>query len=551
MPDASISLGLDAQELYQELQNCTARFAKFAQTTEQAGAQAGGGFMAGIKKGFSGIGASLGGLKDHIGGLIGGYLGFQGFEKLLSDASEIHHTSERFGLDAEQLQKIANVAKTTGLSMDEVARAMTLLTINAQQALAPTSKQAVAMQQLHINAQQFAKLNPEQKILALADAYSKSGQDGTAFAAVSDLIGRRNTAMIPLLQLGSAEIRKQGAEFHTMSEAEIKDLHNLDVEQKKYVTNIEVGFGKALVAAGHYFKFIHALMKPGGGLEAAKAEQLELDYLADPSKRPNQEEKTPHLPTESAAEAKDKLGIGGGKGGAGGGSSEKDDSDIARIRELSRPKSGFDEVRKLIADHQRERAREEKRASKASGDAEEPAPQPPRKPGDPIISHLPGGHPGYGVKHVPGNKYADQEGLVTGGLETFHLEGSGGLSPHLSDTDFHKQFQGRGDTLAAAAERDAVARRKREIAARNEYGKPLFPEAVADGAHSFNASEVSQQLNLGEQFKKFHLQPNLADHIKAGVAGLGAPHNKAGDKLTVAADKLTAAAKEMHDALHI
>jgi hypothetical protein len=106
------------------------------------------------------------------------------------------------------------------------ARAMNLLTINAQAALNPTSKQAAAERVLAINAREFASLNPAQQMLALADAYSNSARDGEAYAAASTLIGKRNTEMIPTIEKGSAAIRKMGEEMGIMSDKTVQSLEN-------------------------------------------------------------------------------------------------------------------------------------------------------------------------------------------------------------------------------------------------------------------------------------------------------------------------------------
>ena len=101
---------------------------------------------------------------------------------------------------------------------------MNLLEINAQKALDPTTKQALAVEHLGISAKAFAALSVDQKFFALADAYQRSAQDGQAYAAVAELIGRRNTEMIPLLAKGSEAIQSQGAALGVMSDDTVKYL---------------------------------------------------------------------------------------------------------------------------------------------------------------------------------------------------------------------------------------------------------------------------------------------------------------------------------------
>jgi hypothetical protein len=167
---------------------------------------------------------------------IGGITGILSAAKGLVDrAHEIHHEADRFGLDAEQFQLIGNAAKQNGIDLGMTARAMNLLTINAQAALNPMSKQGQAMKDLGIDAREFAALNPADQFLTLADAYKNSAQDGAAYADVATLIGKRNTEMIPILAMGSAAIRDQS---EAMGISSTKTIDNLD---KMYVAIAQAG----------------------------------------------------------------------------------------------------------------------------------------------------------------------------------------------------------------------------------------------------------------------------------------------------------------------
>jgi hypothetical protein len=146
------------------------------------------------------------------------------FKAVVESAHEIHHEAERFGVDAEQLQLIGNAAGEVGINLNTTARAMNQLTINAQAALNPTSKQAAALRDLGINAVEFARLNPQEQFLALADAYHSSAQDGAAYADVATLVGKRNTDMIPILAKGSTAIREQGEAMGIMSDKSVELL---------------------------------------------------------------------------------------------------------------------------------------------------------------------------------------------------------------------------------------------------------------------------------------------------------------------------------------
>ena len=56
----------------------------------------------------------------------------------------------------------------------------------------------------------FFRLSADEKILALADAYEKSGDKATAYAEIAALVGRRGSDVIRIIQLGTDAIREQG-----------------------------------------------------------------------------------------------------------------------------------------------------------------------------------------------------------------------------------------------------------------------------------------------------------------------------------------------------
>ncbi len=136
---------------------------------------------------------------------------------------EIHHESERFGIDAQQLQLIANPAQLVGLSMEQVARGMNLVEIAGAKALNPMSAQAAALQQLDIDATYFNSLNPAEKLLAVADAWNAGAKGGEDYAAVAKLIGARfGTELIPMLNMGSDAIKETAASMGVLSNATVE-----------------------------------------------------------------------------------------------------------------------------------------------------------------------------------------------------------------------------------------------------------------------------------------------------------------------------------------
>src|ERR1700730_16580611 len=145
-------------------------------------------------------------ITSTFAGSLGIFGVIAGFDSLIEKLHQISHESERFGIDPEQLQLVANAAAEAGIPLEAVARALNLLGINGAKALSSTSAQAQALRQLGIDAAQFNSLNPAEKFFAIATAYQASAKSGEDYAAAAKLIGTRNTEMLALLGKTPAEL---------------------------------------------------------------------------------------------------------------------------------------------------------------------------------------------------------------------------------------------------------------------------------------------------------------------------------------------------------
>src|SRR5215471_15140925 len=191
-------------------------------------------------------------------------------QKVLDAASEVHKQSERFGIDAEQFQKISNAAKEFGIEGGTVARAMNLMQLNAEKALVPTSKQAKALEDLGISAEQFAAAKPWEKVLMLSNSYTTAADQGKAYADVAQIVGTRNTELVALFEQGAIKIQELAAQFPVLSNAEIKALHDMKVAEDVYRANLSSNVATLTVIWGGLFNFLRtgianlgvALMKP-------------------------------------------------------------------------------------------------------------------------------------------------------------------------------------------------------------------------------------------------------------------------------------------------
>jgi hypothetical protein len=166
-----------------------------------------GGDAAGsIQSSFQNIGSSL---KSTFAGIFAGIGIGSIVRNTISELSSIGDLAQQFGVSAESLQRIGQVASESGVGIDQVGAALGRLTRSVQAAQGGTGAQADAFRALGLSAKELAGLSPEQAFLKLADAVAGAGDRNKAYAATIAVAGRSAGALIPILQQGSAALQEQ------------------------------------------------------------------------------------------------------------------------------------------------------------------------------------------------------------------------------------------------------------------------------------------------------------------------------------------------------
>jgi hypothetical protein len=190
---------------------------------------------------------------------IASALSLEALKQVIDRAHEIHHESERFGIDAEQLQLIANAAGVSGISLEQTARAMNFLAKGGNEA-------SSALQTLGIDTQAWIQMDAAQRFFAVADAMHQSGLNAGTYAAAAKLLGSRfGTELIPVLMQGSQAIKDQGAAMGVFSNDSIASLERFHEVWKTVGNFISVFFGQTLAIG------INGVRSAWAGLQAADA----------------------------------------------------------------------------------------------------------------------------------------------------------------------------------------------------------------------------------------------------------------------------------------
>jgi hypothetical protein len=180
-----------------------------------------------------------------------------GLQQIVNKGEEIHHLSQRFGIDAEKLQALGNAGKESGTSIETMARAMNKLIIAQQGALDGSDQQVKAFQTLGVSVEDLRGKSPDQLMLMLADGVKNASDRTEAYAAVATLLGSRfGTDLIPMLEKGSTAILEQAKAWSTLATAEVEELHRVKVEEEHYLQRLQVFLGKIVSGWGYMFELI-------------------------------------------------------------------------------------------------------------------------------------------------------------------------------------------------------------------------------------------------------------------------------------------------------
>jgi hypothetical protein len=268
---------------------------------------------------------------------------------IVEEAHEIHATAEKFRLDSDALQTIGNTARDLGIPLETVARAMNRIELNAYKATQADNEQRKALEGLGISANDFFRLSADQKILALAGAYERSGDKATAYAQIVSIVGRRESEVMRIIELGTEAIKAQGdqakysaeqlAEIETARIAWVRLWHDLQIIGANFFTAVVApiqrgmdGINKAIadviaggkrMFGGDFLGGLKQFFYGGGGAEEGMPPSARSLMVSPPAT----------LEQRAAIEGEGGTGAGATTGGASAAAAKKDAEDQIKLAE--------------------------------------------------------------------------------------------------------------------------------------------------------------------------------------------------------------------------
>lgn len=162
--------------------------------------------------GFIGVGGGIAGITTTIQGL-------------LDKASRIQDISDAFNISAESIQKLANVASTSNISLEEVGSKLGKIGKAAQEAARDSgSDLAKTFEKIGVTAGQLTQLSPFELFDKLRIAMQSGALAGQDLKVVNDLLAKDYQRFAPLLRMTNEEFYRLAEAGGIMSDEVVSQL---------------------------------------------------------------------------------------------------------------------------------------------------------------------------------------------------------------------------------------------------------------------------------------------------------------------------------------
>jgi hypothetical protein len=167
----------------------------------------------------------------------------------------------RLNMSAEALQRLGHAAEMSGSNMEQLQGIMTRLERRTGEALQNTTgSQAQRFKELNIEVEAFSNLNPEDKILAIADAFNALGGTEKSIASLMGLLDTEVRELLPLLKLGSDGIQKMMGDISALTDEEVKSMEAAADAVTKFWKQARNTFGNVILTIGNLPDIMEAKM---------------------------------------------------------------------------------------------------------------------------------------------------------------------------------------------------------------------------------------------------------------------------------------------------
>lgn len=168
---------------------------------------------------------------------------------------EIAKAAKRTGLSTEAMSELGFAARRSGSSMEELEGGLRIMQRTIAEARSGSGAAAEALDRLGLSVGQIASLSPDQQLVAIADGLASIQDPADRTAAAMAVFGRGGTALIPLLEGGSAAMAEMRRQARALGQS-------LGAADAKSAEDLSDAFADVREAVGGVAKVIGAALAP-------------------------------------------------------------------------------------------------------------------------------------------------------------------------------------------------------------------------------------------------------------------------------------------------
>ncbi len=218
------------------------------------------------------IGGAIHQVQHMIMGMIGLHAFTHAVHGTIEYAAKIYDVGEALGVSTDKVQELDYALKQNGATMEDGVKAMRKLAVARAAALEdPKGKQAMAFQKFGIGPEALAATeSPAELFVMLSDAIKGTEMDLNSLPPLLDLIGARQTAVIPAMVAGLRDAGEAAASFGLIMDSEnVEALHAAEQATDRLSKAFSVGLAPAIAEVSKWLlAFIDGIQVLGGGLGA-------------------------------------------------------------------------------------------------------------------------------------------------------------------------------------------------------------------------------------------------------------------------------------------
>lgn len=166
-----------------------------------------------VQRAFSNMARGIGRSFNSLGGLLASAGIITGFQAIARSIDETAKAAKQLDISIGALQALQDAAKKSGVDSNAATQAFREFTIKSGEAARGTGPLAEVLATLGIDAKAFADLPLEQRLGVFADALQQVSSRAEQAAIANQAFGGEGVKLLPLLDEGSAGLRRLGEQF--------------------------------------------------------------------------------------------------------------------------------------------------------------------------------------------------------------------------------------------------------------------------------------------------------------------------------------------------